>query len=73
MLRELEIIGEAAKSIPDDFRKNHSQIAWKTVAGMRDKLIHDYFGVNLHIVWEVVEKEATALQQKIEAILKETF
>ena len=69
VIRNLEIIGEAAKNIPEDFRQKYPQIAWKAVAGMRDKLIHDYFGVNLGIVWEVVHKEVPSLLQKIKTIL----
>ena len=70
VIRNLEIIGEAAKNIHENFRDSNPQVAWKAVAGMRDKLIHDYFGVNLDIVWEVVEKEVPALRQKIESLLK---
>lgn len=69
VIRNLEIIGEAAKNVTEDFRTKHSHIAWRTIAGMRDKLIHDYFGVDLNIVWEVVEKEVPPLKQKIEKLI----
>ena len=53
-VRSLEIIGEAAKKVPNDFRKEHMEIDWRAMAGMRDRLIHDYFGVDYEIVWDVV-------------------
>lgn len=65
VLRNLEIIGEATKNIPEEFKQGHPKIPWRNIAGMRDKLIHDYFGVNLKIVWEVVEKEIPSLHSKI--------
>uniref|UniRef100_UPI00262F28BC HepT-like ribonuclease domain-containing protein n=1 Tax=Thermococcus sp. TaxID=35749 RepID=UPI00262F28BC len=50
VIRALEIIGEAAKAIPEDFKKEHPKVPWREMAGMRDKLIHAYFGVDLHVV-----------------------
>ncbi len=55
VLRALEVIGEAAKRVPDSFRKKYPDIEWKKIAGMRDKLIHEYTGVNYQIVWETVK------------------
>ena len=69
--RSLEIIGEASKNLPDEFRKNHTEIDWKAVSGMRDRLIHHYFGVDYEIVWDVVENEVPKLKGQIESILKE--
>ena len=70
-VRSIEIIGEAAKKIPADFKSGHSQIDWKRIAGMRDKLIHDYFGVDYHLVWDVAINKLPELKQKIEEITKE--
>lgn len=53
-VRSLEIIGEAAKKVPDDFRATHAGVEWRAMAGMRDRLIHDYFGVDFELVWDVV-------------------
>lgn len=53
--RSIEIIGEAVKNLPDGFRKQHDHIDWKSIAGMRDRLIHAYFGVDYEIVWDAVK------------------
>ena len=69
-LRKLEIIGQAVKSLSDETRSRGPEIPWKQIAGMRDKVIHDYFGVNLEIVWAVVEKELPKLEQAIGRLLQ---
>lgn len=69
-LRSLEIIGEAAKNISMDFREDHSDIKWKELAGLRDKLIHEYFGVKWEIVWDVIGNIIPKLKRQIETILK---
>lgn len=69
VIRNLEIIGEAVRKIPAEFRDAHTEIPWKIIAGMRDKLIHDYFGVNLNIVWEAVERDLPDLRRRIESLL----
>ena len=61
VIRNFEIIGEAAKKLNDDFRATYSEIEWKKIAGMRDKLIHDYIGVDLWAVWGVVAVSYTHL------------
>ncbi len=70
VIRNFEIIGEATKKLNDDFRAKYSEIEWKKIAGMRDKLIHDYIGVDLWAVWGVVENIIPTLETQIEAILK---
>jgi uncharacterized protein with HEPN domain len=70
VIRNFEIIGEAAKKLNADFRSKYFEIEWKKIAGMRDKLIHDYIGVDLWAVWGVVENIIPTLENQIEDILK---
>ena len=65
LIRSLEIIGEATKKIPSDFKVKWSTINWKNMAGMRDRLIHDYMGVNYSIVWDVVRNKIPELYEQI--------
>lgn len=71
VVRQIEIIGEATKNLSIRFRKKYPQVPWSDIAGMRDKLIHQYFGVNLHRVWEVVKGDLPKLKKEIQRILKE--
>jgi len=68
-VRSLEIIGEAAKMVPDAVRVRHPDVEWRAIAGMRDKLIHAYIEVDYYIVWEVVTSKIPALVGSIERIL----
>lgn len=68
-MRSLEIIGEATKKIPADVKHIWGDIQWKNMAGMRDKLIHDYFGVNYSIVWDVVKNKIPELKIQIEKVI----
>jgi uncharacterized protein with HEPN domain len=71
-VRSLEIIGEAAKKIPEDLRIQHSGIEWRKVTGMRDRLIHDYFGVDYTIIWDVATTKLAPLRRQLQALLNET-
>jgi uncharacterized protein with HEPN domain len=68
VFRRLEIIGEAAKNLPEEFRKSHPEIEWKKMAGLRDVLIHSYFGIDLELAWKVIEKDIPDLKNKISKI-----
>jgi uncharacterized protein with HEPN domain len=69
-VRSLEIIGEATKQIPDDFRGKYRHIAWRAMAGMRDRLVHNYLGVEYDIVWDVVTTKMPTLRHEIESIIQ---
>ena len=68
-VRSLEIIGEATKKIPADFKVKWDSIKWKNMAGMRDRLIHDYMGVNYSIVWDVVKNKIPELYKQILGVI----
>ncbi len=69
-VRSLEIIGEAVKRLPKEFRQQYPHIPWRDIAGTRDKLIHDYFGVDYDLVWDIVTDDIPRLHEDIQTILK---
>jgi uncharacterized protein with HEPN domain len=71
VIRALEIIGEATKNIPPSVRDNYPQVPWRDVAGMRDKLTHGYFGVNLNRVWQTVQNDLSPLRDAVTKILSD--
>jgi uncharacterized protein with HEPN domain len=70
-MRRLEIIGEAVKNLPISLKSTNPHIPWKKIAGMRDILIHEYFGVDIELTWQVLLKELPALKQAISQILNQ--
>ena len=68
--RSLEIIGEATKQLPKDFTDKYPEVDWDSMAGMRDKLIHHYFGVDYAIVWDVVKNELPKLKSQIQNLIQ---
>ena len=70
VIRKFEIIGEATKNILDDIREKYPNIPWKEMAGMRDRLIHSYFGVDYKLVWETIQERLPELKPMLEDIIK---
>ena len=70
VIRNVEIIGQAVKGLSDRTRALQPDVPWRQIAGMRDKLIHEYFGVDLALVWDVVERELPALRPQVEALIE---
>jgi uncharacterized protein with HEPN domain len=68
VLRNFEVIGEAAKSVPEDIREEHEDVPWSEMAGMRDKLIHGYGTIDLRIVWTTIEEDISTLADRLEAV-----
>ena len=73
VMRNLEIIGEAIKHIPVDIRETYEEIEWKKIAGLRDIVIHHYFGIDEDIIWDVVANKVPELKPQIEIIIKKIF
>lgn len=72
-IRQLEIIGEAVKSLSLEFREIHRDIPWRSIAGMRDLLIHHYFGIDVRMVWNVIEQHLPTLESVVTSTLKNTL
>lgn len=72
-VRSIEVIGEAVKQLPDGLRQKYNAIEWRLMAGMRDRLIHNYFGVDYDIVWDVVSNKIPMLDAEVKIILKQEY
>ena len=72
VVRSIEVIGEASKRVPAEIRDAHPQVQWRSMARMRDRLVHDYFGVDLDIVWDVLQTKIPRLRDEVRRILGES-
>ena len=72
VIRTLEIIGEAAKKVPKSVKNRYPSVPWREITGIRDKLIHDYFGVNLEVVWKTVQQDLPILKPLLVQMMNET-
>ena len=68
VVRNLEIIGEAANRVPDEFKENHQEIEWYKIVGLRNRIIHEYFGVDIQIIWQILQKDIPELQDHLSRI-----
>lgn len=73
VVRALEVIGEAAKSIPQPVRARYAELPWRDIVGMRDQLIHHYFGMNMIVVWKTVHEDLPILEPVVQRMLAETL
>ncbi|MFA5422979.1 MAG: DUF86 domain-containing protein [Phycisphaerae bacterium] len=65
VVRNMEIIGEAANRLPEEFRQNHPEVEWYKVIGLRHRIVHEYFGIDIQIIWQILQKDLPELLQKI--------
>jgi uncharacterized protein with HEPN domain len=66
--RNLEIIGEAARQLPEEFKRVHTQISWTQIAGLRNRIVHDYFGLDLEIIWQLIQHDLPELEKQVRAL-----
>jgi len=67
VVRNLEIIGEAARQVPDDFAAAHPEVPWARIAGLRNRIVHDYFGLDLEIIWQILQVDLPQLKSQLPA------
>jgi uncharacterized protein with HEPN domain len=65
VVRNLEVLGEAARQMPEEFSTGHANVPWRKIAGLRNRIVHDYFGLDLAIVWQIIQNDLTQLQSQL--------
>ena len=68
VVRNLEILGEAARQMPEEFISSHPEVPWRTIAGLRNRIVHDYFGLDLDIVWQIIQNDLAPLQTQLKML-----
>ena len=71
VVRNIEIIGEASTKIPEEIKIKYAEMPWIQLKGIRNRIVHDYFGVDVNIIWEIIQKDIYELKQKVETVLKD--
>jgi uncharacterized protein with HEPN domain len=71
LVRRIEIIGEAVKNLPEDLKREHPEIPWRDIAGLRDIIVHQYFGLDLELIWDVVKRDIPELKPRLKRIQEE--
>ncbi|MBS1778261.1 MAG: DUF86 domain-containing protein [Bacteroidetes bacterium] len=70
VVRNFEIIGEAANRVPEDYKLEHPEIEWRRMIGLRNRIIHEYFGIDYEIVWQIIQENIPELQERVQQTLK---
>ena len=73
VIRCLEVLGEAVKKIPNRIREDYPEIPWQEIAGMRDRLIHEYFGVDIETIWDTIQEDLSPLKETVTKIIKNLY
>ena len=68
VVRNMEVIGEAANRLPDEFKERHSDIEWYKVVGLRNRIVHEYFGIDLEIIWQILQRDLPSLQSSVQSL-----
>jgi len=68
VVRNIEILGEAASRLPDEFKESHSDVEWHKIVGLRNRIVHEYFGIDLDIIWQILHRDLPGLQVRIKHI-----